>query len=240
MYEIRTYRNLIKTDDLVKFEVIVKETDLLIRSERNLYREARDSIIRYRHQIETYIEMNPEFKRSLVPLEDDPKAPEIIREMLHTSQLANVGPMASVAGAIAESVSKDLIKFSRDVIIENGGDIYLYTSKERIIGIYAGNSPFSLKIGILIEPEDSPIGICTSSGTVGHSISFGRADAVTILSKSGALADASATAIGNLVRRREDIEQALEKGKEIKGVLGILVIIGDKLGVWGNINLIKI
>lgn len=85
MYERRTYRNLIKTNDLVKFEVIVKETDLLIRSERNLYREVRDSIVGYRHQIETYIEMNPEFKRSLAPLEDDPQAPEIIREMLHTS-----------------------------------------------------------------------------------------------------------------------------------------------------------
>ncbi len=240
MYERRTYRNLVKTDDLVKFEVAVKETDLLIRSERNLFREARDSIVVYRHQIETYIEMHPEFRRSLIPLEDDPHAPEIVQEMLHTSRLANVGPMASVAGAIAESVSKDLIKLSRDVIVENGGDIYLYTSRERIIGIYAGNSPFSLKIGILIEPEDSPVGICTSSGTVGHSLSFGKADAVTILSKSGALADASATAIGNLIRGKEDIEQALEKGKGIKGVLGILIVIGDRIGVWGNIKIVKI
>jgi len=184
--------------------------------------------------------MNPEFGHSLVPIKDDPLAPKIVQEMIYSSRLANVGPMASVAGAIAESVSKDLIKFSRDIIIENGGDIYLYTSRERIIGIYAGKSPFSLKIGILIEPKDSPIGICTSSGTVGHSLSFGKADAVSVISKSGALADASATAIGNIVRGEEDVEFALKMGREIKGILGILIICGDKIGLWGNIKLVRI
>ena len=127
MYEKRTYRNLVKTDDLIKFEVIVKETDLLVRSEKDLSRETRESVLKYRHQLETYIAMNPEFQKSLIPLKDDLGIPEIIQEMIRTSQLAQVGPMAAVAGAMAESVSKDLLKFSKEVIVENGGDIYLAT-----------------------------------------------------------------------------------------------------------------
>jgi ApbE superfamily uncharacterized protein (UPF0280 family) len=240
MYEKRTYRNLVKTNDLVKFEVIVKETDLLVRAERDLSGEARESVLKYRQQIETYIEANPEFQRSLVPLKDDPFAPDVIREMIRTSQRANVGPMAAVAGAMAESVSKDLLKLSEEVIVENGGDIFLATSKERTIGVYAGSSPLSLRIGIVIGPEDSPLGVCTSSGTVGPSLSFGKADAVCILSKSAALADAGATAVGNIVQEKKDIELGLERGKEIEGISGILIILGEKMGVWGNVRLIQL
>jgi len=240
MYEERTYRNLVKTDDLMKFEVIVKETDLLVRAESDLFRETRDSVLKYRRQLETYIEMNPEFQSSLIPLKNDPYAPEIVREMIQASQLARVGPMAAVAGAMAEWVSKDILKLSKEVIIENGGDIYLATSKERVIGIYAGDSPLSLKLGIAIRPEESPLGICTSSGTVGPSLSFGKADAVCILSKSATLADAVATAVGNIIQEKKDIELGLERGKEIQGVLGTLIIVGEKIGVWGNVILTEL
>jgi hypothetical protein len=240
MYEKRTYRNLVKTDDLVKFEVTVKETDLLVRAERNLFQETRELVLKYRQQIEAYIETNPEFQRSLIPLKEDPYAPEIVREMIRTSRLAQVGPMAAVAGAMAESVSKDLLKLSKEVIVENGGDIYLATSRERTIGIFAGDSPLSLKIGIVIGPEDSPLGVCTSSGTVGSSLSFGKADAVCILSKSAALADAAATAVGNIVKEKKDIEAGLERGKGIEGVLGTLIIVGEKMGVWGNVKLARL
>ena len=240
MYEERVYRDLVKTDDLVKFEVIVKETDLLVRAKSDLFRETRESVLKHRRQIEAYIEVNPEFQRSLIPLKEDPYAPEIVREMIRTSRLAQVGPMAAVAGAMAESVSKDLLKLSEEVVVENGGDIYLATSRERTIGIFAGDSPLSLKIGIVIGPEDSPLGVCTSSGTVGPSLSFGKADAVCILSKSAALADAAATAVGNIVREKNDIELGLERGKEIEGVLGTLIIVGEKMGVWGNVNLTRL
>jgi hypothetical protein len=240
MYEERTYRNLVKTDDLVTFQVIVKETDLLIRAAKDISREARESVLKYRHQIETYIERNPSFQGSLSPLLDDPYAPGIIREMIRTSQTAQVGPMAAVAGAMAESVSRDLLELSQEVIVENGGDIYLATSRKRTIGIYAGSSPLSLKLGIVLQPEDTPLGICTSSGTVGHSLSFGKADAVCILSKSAALADAAATAVGNRVQEKKDIDRGLEKGKEIEGVVGALIIVGEKMGVWGDITLTRL
>lgn len=240
MYEPRSYRNLVKTDDLIKFEVIVKETDLLVRAERDLSKETRESVLQHRLELETYISANPYFRESLVPIADNPYAPEIVREMLRTSQWANVGPMAAVAGAMAEMVSRDLLKLSKEVIVENGGDIYLATSKERIIGIYAGESALSLKIGIVISPEESPLGICTSSGTVGPSLSLGQANAVCLLSKSAALADAAATAVGNVVKEKKDIESGLQRGREIAGILGALIIIGGEMGVWGNIKLIRL
>src|SRR4030043_1634286 len=240
MYEKRTYRNLVKTDDLVKFEVMVKETDLLVRAERDLSKETRESILRYRHQLETYIAMNPEFQKSLIPLTNDPHAPEIVREMIQTSQLAHVGPMAAVAGAMAEWVSKDLLKLSKELIVENGGDILLATSKERTVGIYAGDSPLSFKIGIVISSEEAPLGVCTSSGKVGPSLSFGKADAVCILAKSSALADAAATAGGDVVKEKKDISLGLGRAREIEGVLGTLIIVEEKIGIWGRIKLTRL
>lgn len=240
MYEKRTYRNLVKTDDLIQFEVIVKETDLLIGAQKDLRSEALESVLKYRHQIEKYIEMNPEFKTSLIPLDETIGMPDIIRKMIKTSRIANVGPMASVAGAIAESVYNDLIPLSKELIIENGGDIYLSTLKERKVAIYAGRSPLSLKIGLVISPEETPIGICTSSGTVGHSLSFGKADAVCIVSKSAALSDAVATSVGNIIKDEKDIDLAIERGRSIQGVLGMVIIVGKSMGAWGDIKLIRI
>jgi ApbE superfamily uncharacterized protein (UPF0280 family) len=240
MYEKRVYRNLVKTDDLIKFEVVVKETDLLIRADSDLSKDTRESVLKYRHQLETYIAMNPGFQQSLVPLAEDPYAPEIVKQMIQASQRAGVGPMATVAGAMADLVSKDLLKLSKEVIVENGGDIYLASSRERTVGVYAGDSPLSLKIGIVIPPGDTPLGICTSSGTVGPSLSFGKANAVCILSKSSALADAAATAVGNVVKEKKDISSGLGRAREIDGVLGTLLIVEEKMGIWGRIKLTRL
>jgi ApbE superfamily uncharacterized protein (UPF0280 family) len=240
MYEKRAYRNLIKTDGLVQFEVIVKETDLFIQAEKDLSREAREFILKYRRHLETYIRMNPEFLNSFIPIENTIPAPDIVQEMIRASRLTGVGPMAAVAGAMAEWVLKGLFPFSNEVIVENGGDICLAGSKERTVGIYAGSSPLSLKIGVAVDPEETPLGICTSSGTVGHSVSFGKADAVCVVSKSATLADAAATGIGNIVQGQEDIGRGLERGKEIEGVSGVLIIVGEKMGAWGKMRLVKL
>ena len=240
MYEERTYRDRVRTADLINFEVMVRETDLLVRAKKDLTHETRESVLKYRHQLETYIAGRPEFQKSLIPMQDDAFAPEIAREMIRTSRVVGVGPMAAVAGAMAEFVARDLLPFSHEIIVENGGDLYLATAKERAVGIYAGSSPLSLKVGILVTPEDSPLGICTSSGTVGPSLSFGKADAVCILSKSAALADAAATAVGNLVRDKKDMESGLERAKSIEGVLGCLLILADRMGAWGNVKVARL
>ena len=160
--------------------------------------------------------------------------------MAASARAANVGPMAAVAGAIAELVGRKLLEFSDEVIVENGGDIFIKTSRKRLVGIYAGSSPFTGKLAIEIGPEGTPMGICTSSGTVGPSLSLGLADAAIVLSASAALADAAATSIGNLVKSPDDIPAALEHGQSINGVMGILLIAGERMGIWGDIKLVKL
>jgi ApbE superfamily uncharacterized protein (UPF0280 family) len=237
MFEARTYRNLFKTEDLTPFRVTIRETDLFLLAQRKLESETREAVIRYRWQIEEYSRYHPEFRTSLTPVRSDPYAPKIVKEMLKASRLANVGPMASVAGAIAEFVGRDLIPLSPEVICENGGDIFVASSKERVVGVFAGKSPLSLKVGLRIKPGDTPLGICSSSGTVGHSMSFGKADAVCVLSRSAALADAAATSIGNLIEGKGDIERGLKYGSQIKGVTGVLIIVGETMGMKGGLEL---
>jgi hypothetical protein len=237
MFEARTYRKLVNTGDLTPFRVTIRETDLFLLANRGLEAETREAIIRYRWQIEEYIRYCPEFQTSLVPARDDPHAPKIVREMLNAARLANVGPMASVAGAIAEFVGRDLTAFSEEVICENGGDIFIASSKERIVGVFAGKSPLSLKVALRIKPGDTPLGVCSSSGTVGHSLSFGKADAVCVISPSASLADAAATSIGNLIKGKGDIDKGLNYGNTIPGVKGILIIVGEAMGIWGGLEL---
>lgn len=236
MFEDKFYRNWVQDEELVSFEVRLKETDLFIRAERNLRDKAQRILRKCREAIENYIEKNPLFLKSLQPIEVEGGAPKIVREMAWASQRAGVGPMAAVAGAIAEYVGRELLEFSKEVIVENGGDIFMDVKKKRVVAIYAGDSPFSGKIGLEIRPSMTPIGICTSSGKVGHSLSFGRADAVTILAKSSAFADAVATAVGNEVKSSGDIEKALRIAED-KGVVGAVVIFGGKVGFWGDIKI---
>lgn len=240
MYEPRFYRNWLKDDDLVSFEAIIKETDLHIRADKNLQKKALASILKHREAIEKYIYRHPEFLKALAPVALEKDAPLIIRDMIECSGIANVGPMASVAGAIAEYVGKDLLEYSQEVIVENGGDIFIKTCRKRLVGVYAGNSVFTKKIALEILPEKKPLGICASSGTVGPSLSFGKADAAIIIARSAVLADAAATTVGNAVREEIDIPRALEIAQTIKGVKGAIVIKNDKMGAWGDVKIAKL
>jgi len=240
MYQPRTYRCWIKDDDLVSFDVAVKETDLYIRAAGKLEAEAIEAVIRHRTPLEEYIKNHPLFLHSLEPCSVDEDAPAIVRDMAQAARIAGVGPMASVAGAIAEAVGKDLLAHTPEVIVENGGDIFIKILRPRRVGVYAGESPFTGKIALEINPEETPLGVCTSSGTVGHSLSLGAADAVIAFSRSTALADAAATAIGNRVCDAEDIDVAIEQAQDINGLAGILVIKGDRMGMWGSVKLVSL
>ncbi|MDP2918804.1 MAG: UPF0280 family protein [Dehalococcoidia bacterium] len=238
-FEPRLYRAWSKDTDLVSFTVVVKETDLYIRARRNLRKKALDEVLKQRKLLEGYIARHPGFLTALEPFPVDSDAPLIVREMAIASTKAGVGPMAAVAGAIAEFVGKELLHYTTEVIVENGGDIFLKHEKPRLIGVFAGTSPYSGKLALKIEPEETPLGVCTSSGTVGHSLSFGKADAAIVLSPSAALADAAATAVGNLVQTADDMQKAIEFVKGVEGLTGIAIIVGDKMAVWGKINLVR-
>jgi ApbE superfamily uncharacterized protein (UPF0280 family) len=233
------YRDQIAAKDLVPFSIIIEETDLLILADRNLQEEAEKAVLTYRNQLKKHISTFPQFFSTLEPLPFQPDAPPLIRGMLKAASLAQVGPMASVAGALAEQVGRDLLEHTPQVIVENGGDIFLRVSQDITVGIYAGTSPLSNKLAVKIPSSITPLGVCTSSGTVGHSLSFGRADAITVIAQSTALADATATAIGNKVQKATDITQGLDAVQQIDGIAGALIIVGDHFGVWGDIEIVS-
>jgi uncharacterized protein len=240
MFQDRTYRKLIARDGLISFQVIVKETDLWVQAEKNLEHETRELVLKYRGYIESYIQANPSFAKTLVPWPLRGPAPKIVIDMVKAGQCAGVGPMASVAGAIAEYVGLELLFYSNEVIVENGGDIFVKLNRPFISSIYAGDSALSLRIGLRINLIDVPVGICTSSGTIGHSYSRGKADAVCVISESCAIADAAATAICNQVDSAKAIKKAIAFGKKISGVLGIAIIVEERFGVWGGIEIVTL
>ncbi len=237
MHQPRYYRQWTHNSDLVSFRAVVKQTDLYIQAHRSLKDKAIKSIVKHRTHLEHYIVHHPLFLTTLEPYEVNEDAPAIARTMAEASQTAGVGPMAAVAGAIAEAVGRDLLAFSPEVIVENGGDIFLKTLKRRLVGIYAGQSPLTRKIALEVKPDETPLGICTSSATVGHSLSLGSADAVIALSPSAAFADAIATAIGNLVTETGNISKAIDVATSIRQLRGIVVIKGDRMGIWGRVKL---
>lgn len=236
-FEERSYRRMMKTKGLVSFEVVSGETDLFISAESDLKAAVEKAVSECRGKLEEFITANPGFAESFEPVDVPSESPEIIRSMADAAKAACVGPMAAVAGAVAEYVGRALLPVSRDVIVENGGDIFMAATEPRRLAIYAGDSPLSEKIGLIIKPEQTPLGVCTSSGTVGHSVSLGKADAAVTVAKDTALADAWATRLGNLVKGLEDLPTAIEAAKNTAGLSGALLIIGDKLAVWGDLEL---
>lgn len=237
MYQPRTYRHWTRDADLVSFKSTVKETDLYLRAQKNLEPEATRAILKYRSSLEHYIAGHPDFLTSLEPVPVPETAPGIVRDMADAARQVGVGPMAAVAGAIAERVGRDLMRFSSEVVVENGGDIFIKATRKMLVGVYAGDSPFTGNIALEIEPDETPLAVCTSSGTVGHSLSYGNADAVIVLSASAALADAAATAIGNLIAEGDDIPTGIAFARNVEGLKGVVIIVGERLGVWGEVRI---
>jgi hypothetical protein len=160
--------------------------------------------------------------------------------MIAAAAATGVGPMAAVAGALAARVGRHLAPLSPEIIVENGGDIFLAISHPATVALYAGASPLSQRVGLHLDPASSPLGVCTSSGTVGHSLSFGQADAACVLAPNAALADAAATALGNRVRGPDTIAPALEWAAGLPEILGAVIIVGKKLGAWGRVELVPL
>ncbi len=226
--------------DLISFRVLIKETDLLVSASKDLSKQTRDRVHHYRRQLEDYIKSKPDFLSTLFPYPEDPFAPEIIREMISATKIFDVGPMAAVAGTIAQLVGRDLLKHTEELIVENGGDIFLKAKRPITVSIFAGSSKFNDKLGVVIYPEQMPTGICTSSATVGHSLSLGTADSVCIVANKASIADAAATALGNRITDRFKLKKEIESIRESKNVKGGIVIIGKTMASWGEIELTKI
>jgi len=188
------------------------------------------------NQVEDYISKDRFFQVSYEPVQVGVRAPQIVKDMVYAASISGVGPMACVAGAIAEHLGMEILaEGSGEVIVENGGDIFLKLSSEKIVGIHAGESAFSDKLAFKVKPDQTPLGIAASAGQVGPSVSLGEADAVVVVAKSTILADAAATAIANEVKGEDGVKKGLKKAGTIPGIQGVLIIKDDELATWGKL-----
>jgi hypothetical protein len=218
----------------------LKETNLVIKcDEEKAIDAAIGAVVQARTEIERLILKHPDFRWSLEPVKLEGKHPRVIELMLRAGEIADVGPFAAVAGAISQVAAEATLEAgAKNVVIENGGDIAIFGNHEFRVGIFAGDSKGSGKLGFLVRAEELPVGICTSSGTVGHSISFGEADAAVAVASDAAVADAAATSIGNAVTGEDvkiSIKKGLERAKEIPEIHGCLIVRKGHFGTWGKI-----
>ena len=244
MVEERKYRKQFSKERFRSFTVNYKETDLWIGVDplsfkQEMQQDAFLQVKELRHQMEQYLLTDPIYGKTFVPCSIQPNAPAIVNIMADAARRAGVGPMAAVAGAFAETTGRYLLeKYAiRELVIENGGDIFLKVEKPLILLIYAGNSVLSDKIAIEIPAGETPLGVCTSSATVGPSVSLGKTDATMIACRNTALADAFATTFGNMVKSVEDLQEAINKTQQFAEILSAVIICQDKIGIRGKFEM---
>ena len=243
-YRERSYRSRFSGDNRRWFCVKFLESDLWIGVDNGSYHASMESdtyamLVDLRRAMDAYILMDPQYKAALTPYDAGLEAPSILKEMSRVSHKTGIGPMSAVAGAVALRVA-DFLKEKFDVeevIVENGGDIYASEAEDMDISVFAGQSPLSEKVGLHIPASAFPCGICTSSGTVGPSLSLGRADAMMIVCRDVLLADSYATAIANRIKTVNDLQPVIESIQNIPDILGALAIKDDQLAVTGQYEL---
>ncbi len=210
-----------------------RETIVTLICDPAFYPEGERSLLRSRDRLEAHIASDPEYRSTHQPYSPRAGSDILVRRMADASALAGVGPMASVAGALADACLADLLAAgAEEAVVDNGGDIALFIRRPIRVGLYAGASPLT-GLAFDVAPRSGAFGICTSSGTVGPSFSYGHADAAVVIASNATLADAAATALGNRVRSAGDLETCFDFLGAIDGVEAGLVILGDRMGMWG-------
>jgi ApbE superfamily uncharacterized protein (UPF0280 family) len=193
-------------------------------------------LIELREELEEYLGRNRDFLGSLVPVTPVFPAPEIARRMMEASQITGLGPMASVAGTMAQMACERLNAAGLvGNIIENGGDIYMNGKEDVTLGIYAGETLFKGKLAFHIKAVSMPLSVCSSSGTMGHSLSLGCCDLATVIAKNASLADSAATLAGNMVKTRADLKPAVNHILSLPGIEGVFLVKGEEVGLGGNL-----
>ena len=235
-YTERSYRSRFSNDGRRWFCVKFLESDLWIGVDSGSYRASMEEdvytfLVDLRRQMDAYLLMDPQYKAALTPYDAGLEAPVILKEMSRISHKTGIGPMSAVAGAVAKHVADFL--GTKEVIVENGGDIYAKATSDMDISVFAGQSPLSEKVGLHIPAAVFPCGICTSSGTVGPSLSLGRADAMMIVCQDVLLADSYATAMANRIKTVNDLQPVIEQIQNNPEILGALAVKDDKLAVCG-------
>ncbi len=234
------YRDSLRYKEKYNWRILYKYSDIFVSCDKDIIIKLERLIREIYNLLESFMKEEQSFQKSLSPLKIKQQFPPVIKRMCHKAAIFNVGPMAAVAGAVCDYIAAGLDKYCRRLIIENGGDVFIKSNKDVDVGVYLKNKNFMNKIYLKIRAKYMPCGVCSSSGVFGHSLSMGKSDLVTVLSKSTISADAAATAIANKIIKPADIDNTIEHYKGIKDITGILIIKDDRFGIWGNIELISI
>lgn len=238
----RAYRESIRPQKgEVTFQVVLEQTDLFVTAEGDLSGPMLDLVRTLRGDLKNFMLLTPGFRESLVPVPAPEGAPRIAREMAQAAQAANVGPMAAVAGAFAQLVADHFAPQSPNIIVENGGDLYLHSTRQRIVALL-GEPESGARLGLKLSGRDFPVSLCASSATIGPSLSLGQGELVVVRSRSGAFADAAATALANLIDTGDDLDLVLARARAMAplGLEGVFAQAGGKLGVWGKMELVAL
>lgn len=220
------------------FQVLVEETDLRVVASADVSAAILAAVTRLRGELKAWIRLYPHFRTSLLPLALPEHAPDIVRRMTHGAALAGVGPFAAVAGTIAQMAAEAVVAQTPDCIIENGGDIYMFSRSDRVVGLLSDPSG-GPGVGVRVKAGEFPVALCASSASIGHSLSLGQGDLAVVRARDGALADAAATALGNRLRDAKSIKPALLYAKSLAphGVEGAFVQCAGQMGIWGKMPL---
>ena len=231
------YRSRVKNREEFSYRVVYKNTEFIISSSSDISDRIEKPLRDIYRDLESVIAEDPFFLKSLSPVVPKDFYPPSIKRMCGLSSEFNVGPMAAVAGTVNDYVASQIPVDAEDLIIENGGDVYIRSGRDVITGIYVKNPFFKDSLAVRIKASSTPCGLCSSSGTFGHSLSMGKCDLAVVLSTSSISADAAATAIANSVEKIEDVEEALNEYKRFDSITGILIIKDDRIGIWGEFEL---
>jgi ApbE superfamily uncharacterized protein (UPF0280 family) len=226
-----------KNKNLFRKAFRLKQSNCTIIADREDAIEKAIGLIEYqRNQLEKYIQENPEFLYSLQPVPVD-EGPKVARLMAEASLRAEVGPMAAVAGVLADLAVQKMIRAgSKVAVVENGGEVSAVSNQPIDVALVAGDAPLSREIGFRLK--EFPVGVATSSGLYSHALSFGEAEAVTIFAVDAGVADAVATAVANMVKGdyvRGIIRKGMERALNIEGVKGVFILYRGVVGKAGDV-----
>jgi len=234
------------------FQVVVEQTDLWVVARQDLSEDMAQAMGDFVHSLrgplKAHIALHPEFAESLTPVPaapDAPPPPPLIRAMAEAAAICNVGPMAAVAGAIAQAVADAFADQSPDILVENGGDCFMHSTRDRVAALLSDPeaAPHSGPgLGLDLPAKGFPLALCASSATIGHSLSLGQGELVVVKADTGALADAAATALCNLLHTPDDLNRVTDAAASLKrfGLRGVFAQHGGKLAAWGDMELVAL
>jgi ApbE superfamily uncharacterized protein (UPF0280 family) len=231
------YRRNISAAGKYSYRLRYKYTDIYITSDRDISGKISQPVITFYSQLENVLSSDKQFGKSITPLSIKKDYPPAVKEMCLSSSIFNVGPMAAVAGAVCDTIAESLKDDCNFLMIENGGDVYIKSSEDIRAGLFTGSRHFPQNINIVISSQAMPCGLCSSSGMMGHSLSLGKSDLVTVMSETSAIADSAATAIANAINSKPDVDKAIKKYSKYEQVRGLIIIKDDRLAIWGDLQL---